>query len=93
LGPFRIHDNGVRTFVPPCFCYELRDANNNTFQTVSDVSYKGKTSQDASPDSADRYHPPFALDSTLYYGVIEPYDVTVGDIKAEGLRFIVTEEE
>jgi hypothetical protein len=35
--PVEVRDNGVRSFIPPCFCFELRDASGNVVATVSEV--------------------------------------------------------
>ena len=32
-----IKDNGLRAFVPPCFCFELLDLNGNEIEAVSDI--------------------------------------------------------
>lgn len=33
----RVVDNGVRSFIPPTFCFELRDESRNLVATVSQV--------------------------------------------------------
>ncbi|RDI50119.1 hypothetical protein [Nocardia mexicana] len=37
VEPVRITDNGVRSFIPPTFCFELRDLGDTLVETVSRV--------------------------------------------------------
>lgn len=37
LGPVSIEDNGLTSFVPPCFHWELRDSRGRLVETVSDI--------------------------------------------------------
>jgi hypothetical protein len=37
-SPVEVRDNGIRSFIPPCFCFELRDVKSgNIVATVSEV--------------------------------------------------------
>jgi hypothetical protein len=36
-SPVELRDNGVRSFIPPSFCFELRDVSGNVVATVSRV--------------------------------------------------------
>ncbi|HLI89524.1 MAG TPA: hypothetical protein VKV37_12600 [Ktedonobacteraceae bacterium] len=36
--PVKVIDNGIRSFIPPCFCFELRDRSNSLVATVSQVA-------------------------------------------------------
>jgi hypothetical protein len=35
--PVKVTDNGLRSFIPPCFCFELRDHSNTLVEIVSQV--------------------------------------------------------
>ena len=36
-SPVRVVDNGVRSFIPPTFCFELRDEDENVVKVVSQI--------------------------------------------------------
>lgn len=38
---YKIRDNGVRTFLPPCFCWELRELGGVVTDLVSEIEFAG----------------------------------------------------
>lgn len=46
LGPVTIEDNGLTSFVPPCFHWELRSSAGEIIETVSDIDSSFSVSVD-----------------------------------------------
>ena len=76
-----IRDNGVRTFVPPCFNWELVDQNGVVVNVVSQIVIKttGDCSENTIYGIADQ--------NLLTTGVVLPYVVDLLRNNVEGLRY------
>ncbi|MEE1738191.1 hypothetical protein [Streptomyces sp. BE147] len=44
--PVRVSDNGVRSFIPPTFCFELHDRTGTLVFTVSRVVWTERSTED-----------------------------------------------
>ncbi|MCX4968004.1 hypothetical protein OHA98_25235 [Streptomyces sp. NBC_00654] len=44
--PVRVSDNGVRSFIPPTFCFELHDRAGTLVSTVSRVVWTERNTED-----------------------------------------------
>ncbi|MDJ1135010.1 hypothetical protein [Streptomyces iconiensis] len=84
--PVRVVDNGVRSFLPPTFCFELWDETGALVATVSQVVLA---------DQDDREMTDFEALGALHgeelraVGRIDPYDAGPG-APSPGARFTVT---
>ena len=85
----RVIDNGIRSFIPPTFCFELRNADDELVETVSRVGLAQESG--AEFDAAD-------LDAVeelqrrglMARGVTEDYDAGP-QARIAGRRFTITE--
>ncbi|MFG3254666.1 hypothetical protein [Streptomyces sp. NPDC048172] len=82
--PVRVVDNGVRSFVPPTFCFELWDAAGNHVATVSRVVMSDPDDRELADFDAVA-----TLGETRFLGRIDPYDAGP-DARGQGARFTVT---
>ena len=81
-----IIDNGIRSYVPPNFCWELRDSEDRLFQIVSEVDFSFLALQ---PTEAETIFGKLIQKKILAKGVIEEYVAEpTGKI---GKRFFVRE--
>jgi hypothetical protein len=44
--PVKLTDNGVRSFIPPTFCFELHDETGNVIATVSQIIWTEQGASD-----------------------------------------------
>ncbi|MER5886160.1 hypothetical protein ABT160_20250 [Streptomyces sp. NPDC001941] len=90
--PVRVVDNGLRSFVPPAFCFELRDAVAGTLiATVSRVVLGGRG---AGVPALQDFEAVGHLEATgrAVTGVITPYDAGPS-AREPGLCFTTEEVE
>lgn len=88
IGPFRIVDNGIRTFVPPCFCFDLVAKNDDKLATVSAIDasvFSIKKADDFSFASENR--------SAFFSGYIEEYAVPGPGSGQQGLKIVLVNRE
>lgn len=80
--PVRISDNGVRSFLPPTFCFELRDGTDTLVATVSQVLLPERSVADFELLEL------FAAEKLTATGVITGYDAGA-QARVAGRRFTV----
>jgi hypothetical protein len=90
--PVRVVDNGVRSFVPPTFCFELWDEKGNRVATVSQVVMADEDDRElADFEALDALGPGSGAGGQVrVLGRIDPYEAG-GEARAQGARFTVTE--
>jgi hypothetical protein len=71
-SPVELRDNGVRSFLPPNFCFELRDASGNVVATVSRLilEVEGQTEPMKDFDALEFLH----TNQLMALGDISEYD-------------------
>lgn len=81
----KIVDNGLRSFVPPCFCFDLH-AETEVIDTVSQIALPSSELLECGFSRANEGH----FDPSNYHsGVIEHYEA--GPRGEQGKRFVITE--
>jgi hypothetical protein len=87
---YRVRDNGLRCFVPPCFSWDVIDIESNESSTASDL--------DLSPlgvegEEARQLHAALVEGEHRVRGHLQPYIVAGGGAipESEGMRLVVTE--
>ncbi|WP_326806925.1 hypothetical protein OHB04_05390 [Streptomyces sp. NBC_01775] len=102
-APVRVIDNGVRSFVPPTFCFELWDEDGNHVATVSQLVMADEDDRElADFEALDALESGRgAGDQVRVLGRIDPYEVGGtgdavgagggGEDRDPGARFTVTE--
>ena len=86
--PVEVRDNGVRSFIPPTFCFELVTANCEIVDTVSAVSLQGR----APPRNVEDFDAAKYLSDSALMALAEVSEYGAGPQARElGRRFTVTE--
>ena len=84
IGPITVKGNGLTSFVPPCFRWDLKDASENIFEVVSDVTFLDWPT-DPQSDSIKKN---ILKGSIPVKGYIEKYHTGMCD-EEDGKRFII----
>jgi hypothetical protein len=82
--PVTVADNGVRSFVPPTFCFELRDGKGELVATVSQIVMPGIELTDFDLITE------VTRAGALLTGTITPYDAGP-TARRPGSRFTITD--
>ena len=82
----RIHDNGIRSFVPPCFCWDVVQQNGEKNITVSDVVLS--ESLLATAKSVEEALKGVLEARTTVDGFTESYEIPKSS--QDGVRFVIT---
>jgi hypothetical protein len=83
LDNVMIRDNGLRSFVPPTFCYELYDRQSRLQVVVSDVVIR--------IESKDWTLERVIAEQCETHGFVESYELKPASATiAKGLRFVIT---
>lgn len=89
IGPVVLRDNGVRSFIPPCFCWELINASGHVVATVSDVEYgiQNLGEADINPTKAE-----ILEGKVKVVGILQNYSVlSAANVSENGVRFLIKE--
>lgn len=91
VGTVTVHDNGLRCFVPPCFCWELYTSKGTLVKTVSDIVFSPEI--EIGNKEKEEILTRLKNGDFAAVGSVEEYFVSpVPNVSpAKGLRFIVEE--
>src|SRR4051812_47225335 len=86
-SPVEVRDNGVRSFIPPSFCFELRSRSGDIVATVSQIvlAVPGNTQGDKDFSALDF----LSQNGLLAVGNISEYDAG-SQAREPGRRFTIT---
>lgn len=83
--PVEVLDNGLRCFIPPCFCFELRGPSGSLVATVSQLVLEAKDYQRLRDfEALDMLH----RNELLALGEISDYDAGP-EAREKGRRFTI----
>jgi len=85
--PVDIRDNGVRSFIPPSFCFELVAATGEILDVVSAVGFRGRDHPDLTDFEAANH---LAKNGLMSLGEVSEYDAG-RESREAGRRYTVTE--
>lgn len=84
IGPFTIVDNGLRSFIAPCFCFKLIGIDGKMIELVSNIELLNKSHLkfDAFKFVKNNLHKPF-------FGELVTYEIRLGEKVVHGIKVIL----